>query len=208
MLNDQILSTLNEVRRVEHYPLNQFKSDMLDETHSVYTHENMYGKYCTIEEYIEAPPEFVFNYMKETKSLEEWTYSVRNFNLTSTPELYEGIDKVGQNSTKIFCKTLSNKDALTVDYHCAWDQGEELWMIYLNRIVPAKQVFNKEGSVVIWTNCRHPYYDKNPYPEKAPAGRPLWVGDMWDWFYAGHLAEMKNLKAILEYRYKNGILNF
>jgi hypothetical protein len=75
-------------------------------------------------------------------------------------------------------------------------------MVYLNRIVPAERVLKKPGSVVLWTNCRHPYYRHNPYPERAPRSRPIWVGDMWDWFYAGHAAEMQNLKAILEYRHQ------
>jgi len=89
-----------------------------------------------------------------------------------------------EDNTDIYVKTVSNKDALTVDYHCAWDQGEELWMIYLNRIVPADLVLNKPGSVVFWQNCRHPYYDSNPFKDKAPHGR-AWIGDFWDFFMPG-----------------------
>ncbi|MBF0312532.1 MAG: SRPBCC family protein [Oligoflexia bacterium] len=198
----QFLSTIPGVRRFETYPLDNFHADMMETTHAVYPHNDVYGQYCTVEEYIDCPPEVVFEYMKETISLEEWTFSVRDFKPCHLPEVHEGVDKVGSGHTKIYCKTISNKDAMTVDYHCAWDQGEDLWMIYLNRIIPAELVLKKPGSVVLWTNCRHPYYLNNPYPEKAPANR-LWVGDLWDWFYAGHAAEMQNLKAILEFRYKN-----
>ena len=60
------------------------------------------------------------------------------------------------------------REARTVDYHCAWDQGKHLWMIYLMRVVDAQVVLDKPGSVVLWTNCRHPFYDDNPYPETAP----------------------------------------
>ena len=74
---------------------------------------------------------------------------------------------------------------MTVDYHCAWDQGKHLWMIYLMRVVDAQVVFDKPGSVVLWTNCHHPFYDHNPYPETAPPQRPVWVGDFWDMFGAG-----------------------
>ncbi|MBF0298255.1 MAG: SRPBCC family protein [Oligoflexia bacterium] len=175
---------------------------MKDMTHSVYPHNEVYGQYITIEEYIDCPTEMVFEYMKQTFSLEEWTYSVRDFKPTLIKGVYQGVDKIAGEQTKIFCKTISSRKSMTVDYHCAWDQGEDLWMIYLNRIISAELVLKKPGSVVLWTNCRHPYYQKNPYPEKAPANR-LWIGDLWEWFYAGHLAEMKNLKAILEYRYKN-----
>lgn len=94
---------------------------------------------------------------------------------------------------------------MTVDYHCAWDQGEHLWMIYLMRVVDAQVVLNKPGSVVLWTNCRHPFYDANPYPDKAPAGRPVWVGDFWEMFSAGHRLELDNLKAIAEYRAAHGL---
>ena len=72
-------------------------------------------------------------------------------------------------------------------------------------VVPAEVVLGKPGCVVLWTNCRHPYYDGNPFPEKAPAGRKVWVGDMWPFFYAGHKIEMDNLKCILEHRHAHGL---
>jgi len=65
--------------------------------------------------------------------------------------------------------------------------------------------FDKPGSVVLWTNCHHPFYNHNPYPDAAPPERPVWVGDFWDMFGAGHLLELKNLKAIAEYRHQNGL---
>jgi hypothetical protein len=204
MPDSQSLAAIPGVKRVETFPVNQFKEDLAELTHSVYPHDEVYGRYCTVEEYIDCPPELVFEYMRHTRSLEEWTFSVRELTPTEKdPELFAGVDRVG-GKTPIFCKTYSNREALTVDYHCAWDQGEELWMIYLNRIIPAPLVLGKPGSVVIWTNCRHPHYDRNPRPELAPKGRP-WVGDFWDWFYAGHWAEIQNLKAILEYRYESGL---
>jgi hypothetical protein len=101
-------------------------------------------------------------------------------------------------------KTVANAEALTVDYHCAWDQGDELWMVYLNRIVPARTVLKKSGSVLIWTNCHHPYYDQNPFPELVPAPDRTWVGEWWPIFYAGHTIELENLRAILEYRHARG----
>ncbi len=74
-------------------------------------------------------------------------------------------------------------------------------MIYLMRVVPAQLVLNRPGSVVLWTNCRHPFYDNNPFPEQAPKDRKVWVGDLWPFFFAGHHVEMQNLKHILEYRH-------
>lgn len=174
---------------------------MADLTHSVYSHEHVYGDFCPVQSYIDCPPEKVFAYMVDPYSLAEWTYSMREFSQVDESGLFVGKDKIGD-STNIYFKVVANKDALVVDYHCAWDQGETLWMIYLNRIVPAELVLGKPGSVVFWQNCRHPFYFQNPFPEKAPPKRP-WVGQFWDFFYAGHTVELQNLKKILEYRHAN-----
>jgi hypothetical protein len=171
-------------------------------THTVYPHEQVYGPFITIHEHIDCPPEKVFAYMANPYSLMEWTYSVRELRPAGRPDLLVGVDS---GRTPIYCKTLAHEDALTVDYHCAWDQGERLWMIYLMRVVPAELVLNRPGSVVLWTNCKHPYYEVNPFPERAPAGRDIWVGDIWPFFYAGHYMELQNLKLILEHRHAHGL---
>jgi hypothetical protein len=59
--------------------------------------------------------------------------------------------------------------------------------------------------VVIWTNCRHPYYATNPFPALSPDPKREWVGDWWPLFYAGHSIELSNLKAILEHRHRHGL---
>lgn len=166
-----------------------------------FTYDEVYGQYCTVHEYIDAPPEAVFDYLTDERNLNEYTYSTRDFAPTDTPGLFVGRDTLLDDETKIFLRIDGDRSALTVDMKCAWDQGEELWMVYLHRIVPAQTVLGKPGSVVIWTNCRHPHYDKNPHPELVPnPGRP-WVGDVWGLFYAGHRVEIENLKKILEHRH-------
>jgi hypothetical protein len=198
----------NEIEKIEglHRVENTDKSEMggivADLTHAVYPHDEIYGQYCPIQGYIDCPPEKVFEYMSNPYSLQEWTYSMREFKELDNG-LFIGKDKIGSN-TDIYFKVESNKDALVVDYHCAWDQGKHLWMIYLNRIVPAEKVLGKSGSVIFWQNCKHKFYDNNPFPETAPAGRP-WVGNFWDMFYAGHMVELENLKKILEFRHKNNL---
>jgi hypothetical protein len=168
-------------------------------THTVYPHEQVYGAFCTVQAHIECPPRDVFAYMANPYSLLEWSYSVRELRPTGRPGLLVGIDAGG---TPIYCRTESSTEALTVDYHCAWDQGDELWMVYLNRIVPAERVLKRTGSVVIWTNCHHPYYDRNPFPALCADPRRAWVGEWWPLFYAGHSIELANLKAILEHRHR------
>jgi len=191
------------LKRIEEFSRDQMGELCVEETRSVYPHEQIYGPYCTIEEYINCPPSDVFEYLADVYSLEEWTWSTRGLVEGDEPGLVVGWDRLADD-TKIFCRTISNKDAMTVDYHCAWDQGKQLWMIYLMRVVPAQLVLGKPGSVVIWSNCHHPNYDKNPHPETAPKDRETWVGDLWPFFYAGHVVEMQNLKKILEHRHAKG----
>lgn len=193
---------IKDLRRIENTDKNEMGGIMADITRAVYPHDQVYGDYCPIQAYVDCPPEKVFEYMSDPHCLAEWTYSMRDFKELDNG-LLVGKDKIGEN-TDIYFKVESNRDALVVDYHCAWDQGEELWMIYLNRIVPAEKVLGKPGSIIFWQNCKHKNYNKNPYPEKAPEGRP-WVGNFWDFFYAGHVVELENLKAILEYRHKNDL---
>ena len=199
-LNQLLQNKVEGLERVETTPIDEMRGLMLDLTHAVYPHEDLYEDFCAIHQYIDCPPEDLFKYMSDIHSFGEWTYSLRDLKKSNIENVYVGKDKIGDN-TDIYCKVVANEEALTVDYHCAWDQGDDLWMIYLYRIVPAELVLKKPGSVVFWQNCRHPYYDKNPYQNKAPEGRP-WVGDFWDVFYAGHTIELNNLKYIAEYRHR------
>ncbi len=190
--------------RCESHDGDAMAAHTLELTHSVYKHDQIYGDFCPIQAHIDCPPEKVFAYLANVHSLSEWTYSVRDFEPTETPGLYEGKDSLDAD-TKIFCKVVANSDAMTVDYHCAWDQGADLWMIYLYRIVPAELVLRKPGSVVFWANCHHPYYDKNPYPELSPRPDRTWVGEWWSFFYGGHTIELANLKRVLEHRHQHGL---
>lgn len=198
------INAIPEVRRFENFSKDEMQAHAMELTHAVYPHDEVYGQYCTLEEYIDCPPEDVFRYLADVYTLEEWTYSMRDFEPAEQPGQVVSYDKIG-GKTRIYTKIVTNADAMTVDYHCAWDQGDKLWMIYLMRVVPAQLVLNKPGSVVVWTNCRHPFYDKNPFPQKAPADRKVWVGDLWPFFYGGHHVEMQNLKHILEYRHRHGL---
>ncbi|GAA1909534.1 SRPBCC family protein [Streptantibioticus ferralitis] len=190
--------------RVENTSPQELAAHCARMTQEAYPHEQVYGRYCTIEEYVDCPPEQVYDYLRQGHHLEEWTCSLRDFGPTGTPGLWLGRDLL-EPGTGIYCKVVANSEAMTVDYHCAWDQAETLWMVYLMRVVPASLVLGKPGSVITWTNCRHPYYDANPYPERAPRPDRRWVGEYWDLFYAGHTVEMHNLKAILEHRHGHGL---
>ncbi|GAB1690174.1 SRPBCC family protein [Krasilnikovia sp. M28-CT-15] len=201
--NESTLADIPGLIRVENTDRDEVIARCAALTRPAYPHEQVYGRYCTIEQYIDCPPGQVFAYLRQGHHLEEWTYSLRNFGPAGTPGLWMGDDRLAPD-TRIYCRVVANEQAMTVDYHCAWDQGDKLWMIYLMRVVPAELVLDRPGSVVTWTNCRHPYYDSNPHPELAPAPERPWVGGLWDLFYAGHTVEMANLKAILEHRHRGG----
>ncbi|WP_327146864.1 SRPBCC family protein [Nocardia sp. NBC_01327] len=201
-IDEKKLSDIPGLVRGEQIGVGEVMARCADVLQGEYTYEDFYRNYCTVHGYIDCPPRDVFDYLANIHSLSEWSYSTRDFEPTDLPNIYQGVDTLGVD-TKIFMKVVSNTEALTVDYHCAWDQGDDLWMIYLMRVVPAELVLNRPGSVVTWTNCRHPYYGENPYPTTAPANRAEWVGDMWGIFGPGHGVELDNLKAILEYRHAN-----
>ncbi|HZA08725.1 SRPBCC family protein [Mycobacterium sp.] len=195
---------IENVVRIETSPREKATPIIMEMMRSVYPHDEVFGEFCTVNGFIDCPPDELFDYLADTRCLEEWTYSLRGFTPTEEPGLWLAYDRLGS-ETEIYTRTVASREAMTVDYHCAWDQGKHLWMIYLMRVVDAQVVFDKPGSVVLWTNCHHPFYDHNPYPEAAPPKRPVWVGDFWDMFGAGHLLELKNLKAIVEYRHHNGL---
>ena len=192
------------VVRVETHSRSSSTPMIVDMVRSVYPHQQIYGDYCTVHGFVDAPARELYEWLADTRSLEEWTYSTRGFTAADDTGLWVGYDELNDH-TPIYVRTVANPDAMTVDYHCAWDQGRHLWMIYLMRVVDAQLVLDKPGSVVTWTNCHHPNYDRNPYPETAPPDREEWVGDLWDSFWAGHQIELNNLTAIAEYRHRNGL---
>ncbi|MEP9392497.1 SRPBCC family protein [Gordonia sp. VNQ95] len=192
------------VIRVETHSRAESTPMLVDRIRSVYPHQQIYGDYCTVQGYVDAPPRPLYAWLADPRSLEEWTYSTRGLRVTRTPGLFLGQDRLNDD-TDIYVRAVTHDDAMTVDYHCAWDQPDHLWMVYLMRVVDAQVVLNRPGSVVTWTNCRHPFYDSNPYPDTAPAGREEWVGDLWDMFAAGHQVELDNLTAIAESRHRAGL---
>ncbi len=166
---EDIADPIDGVVRIETSPREKATPIIMEMMRSVYPHDEVFGEYCTVNDYIDCPPDELYAYLSDTRSLEEWTYSLRGFTPTEERGLWLAYDRLGS-ETEIYTRTVANPDARTVDYHCAWDQGKHLWMIYLMRVVDAQVVLDKPGSVVLWTNCHHPFYDRNPYPEAATPG--------------------------------------
>lgn len=173
-------------------------------TKEQYDHEEIFGNYCHLGEYIDCPVEMAYEYCANIYSLEEWCFSLRDFKHIGGG-LYKGTEALA-NDTVIYIRSEAYPDAKVVDYPCAWDQGDELWMRYYFRFIDAMPTLKKPGTVVLWTNCKHPYYDRDtPKPpsieEQVNRTDRKWVGDIWHQFDAIHKIEMANLKRILEHRY-------
>ena len=76
--------------------------------HSVYPHDEVFGQYITINDYIDCPPHELFAYMADTRCLEEWTYSLRGFTKTDEPGLWLAYDRLGSD-TRIYTRTRANE---------------------------------------------------------------------------------------------------
>jgi len=185
----------------------QFQEIVTNNTKNLDLNEVAFGTYCNINLYIAAPLEDVYNYAANIYSLEEWTYSLRDLKPEEgKPGLYVGTELLAPN-TKIWASVDAYPDAKVVDYPCAWDQGDVLWMRYYMRFVDAQATLGKPGTILMWLNCKHPFYERGH--ADAPAhitesqnrkDRP-WVGDFWPMFKAGHDMEAVNLKLIAEARF-------
>jgi hypothetical protein len=126
------------VLRIENSDKDATTPIIMDMLRSVYPHDQVFGEYCPVQAYIAAPPQEVFEYLSDTRSLEEWTYSLRGFVETEEPGLWLAYDRLGD-ETEIFTRTVAHQDGMTVDYHCAWDQQQHLWMVYLLRAGSVQQ---------------------------------------------------------------------
>src|SRR6478752_8092350 len=101
------IDSIPHVRRIETFSKDEMNALAMDLTHAVYPHDDIYGKYCTLEEHIECPPDEVFRYLADGRTLAEWTYSLRDFEPAGEDGLLVSLDRIG-GKTKIYTRTVSN----------------------------------------------------------------------------------------------------
>lgn len=189
----------------EDHGIPEIGAKLKEMTQETYRHETIFGSYCHIGEYIRCPVDMAFEYAANIYSLEEWTFSLRRFKHIGGG-LYKGLEFLAAD-TPIYIRAEAYPDSRVVDYPCAWDQAEELWMRYYFRFIDAMPTIRRPGTIMLWTNCRHPYYDRavTDVPAYISGARERtdrkWVGDIWPYFDAIHRIEADNMKRILEYRF-------
>ena len=87
---------IDGVVRIETTPLEDTAATFFTQMRSVYPHNEVFGKYCTVNDYVDCPPDELFEYLSDTRSLEEWTYTLRGFTPTEEPGLWEAYDQIGR----------------------------------------------------------------------------------------------------------------
>jgi hypothetical protein len=105
---------IDDVVRIETSPREKATPIIMEMMRSVYPHDEVFGEFCTVNSYIDCPPDELFDYMADTRCLEEWTYSLRGFTPTEEPGLWLAYDRLGS-ETRIFTRTVANREAMTVD---------------------------------------------------------------------------------------------
>ncbi|MGZ6840163.1 MAG: SRPBCC family protein, partial [Frankiaceae bacterium] len=76
---------IDGVIRIENAPREKATPIIMEGMRSVYPHDEVFGPYVTVNDYIDCPPDELFEYLADTRSLEEWTYSLRGFTPTEEP---------------------------------------------------------------------------------------------------------------------------
>src|ERR1700710_1560869 len=109
---------IDGVVRIETSPREKATPIIMEMMRSVYPHDEVFGEYCTVNDYVDCPPDELFEYLSDTRSLEEWTYSLRGFTPTDEDGLWKAYDRLGS-ETQIYTRTDSNPEARPVDSQSA-----------------------------------------------------------------------------------------
>src|SRR3979411_1050268 len=79
---------IDDVVRIETAPREKATPIIMEMMRSVYPHAQVLCECCPCNSFIDCPPDELFDYLSDTRSLEEWTYSLRGFTPTDEPGLW------------------------------------------------------------------------------------------------------------------------
>ena len=99
------IEPIEDLIRIETSPREKATPIIMETMRSVYPHDEVFGEFCTVNSYVDCPPDELFDYMSDTRCLEEWTYSLRGFTPTEQPGLWLAYDRLGS-ETQIYTRTL------------------------------------------------------------------------------------------------------
>ena len=177
--------------------------ELENQTKESYSHEEIFGEFCNIVQYIHRSRNTVFKYLANIFNMEEWTFSIRDFKRVKA-DLYLASDVLVKD-TPIYFRIKTDKRTYSIEHQCAWDQSKDLWMRYHFHLLDAMPLLKKPGTILTWLNVKHPYYylkDESKLPKHIVKSQHqkerTWIGEYWKYFPAAHRLEANNLRLILE----------
>lgn len=190
------LENISELTRIETVSNDEMNELMVDQTHAMYSHAKAFGACFTIEEYIDTPPEELYQYLVDPDSISEWSYSLRYTSSADDNGVFSFTDEANEKE-KYFCQITGSAGAKTIDY--VWAKGQVGNNVYSDalRVVCAQNSLNKPGSVLLWTICIST--DDNE-SEFSRLGDIRVSNDWWKNFSAQRRIELGNIKAIQQAR--------
>ena len=102
------IDRLADVRRIENCCKDELTSLSMEMTHAVYPHDEVYGQFCSLQDYVDCPPEKAFEYLADVYTLQEWTYSLRDFTPKDESGMVVATDRIG-GATKIYTRAVANR---------------------------------------------------------------------------------------------------
>ena len=99
---------IDGVVRIETTPLEETAANFFTQIRSAYPHNEVFGQYCTVNDYVDCPPDELFEYLSDTRSLEEWTYTLRGFTPSDEPGLWLAYDRLLPDTT-IYTRTVRQR---------------------------------------------------------------------------------------------------
>jgi hypothetical protein len=89
---------MDGVYRIETSPREKATPVIMEMMRSVYPHNQVFGQYYTVNAHIDCPPDELYDCLAHTRSMEEWTYSLRGFTPTDEQGPWLADDRLGSDT--------------------------------------------------------------------------------------------------------------
>lgn len=187
------ITNIKGLYRAEHYSLRDMQARLENATKEKYRHNELFRSWCSINDFIDAPLEYVWSYVANIHSLEEWSFGIRTIHHVGNG-VYSGQDH--HQATQIFVRNEAIREAHVVNYYYGLEQKKEFGVRHYLRFIDAREVFERPGTLLMWSHFKHS-------SSLQTQNESLWCGDNWPYVYAALKLEADNLRFIVEHRYHN-----